>query len=272
MADLGSKVLLERESLMKGFSLAECDIHIDFAALDQNFVEVDVEKVKGDSRPRIRALNAQQKKALAELLRGLPPESRIREMTGPLFRLIGSLPPVTDSDIRGHVQRVLETMQLEEMDDCTSRPHAFAERIREKIRALMTGFAKEGFQRGLRRNRIVLQPSFRLPPSIFPAETANPYANRLYEEENRINGLEGDLIRLVSNLPNLVFWRGSGERGHGFRINGAINHCPDFILLLKSGAVVMVEAKGTIATTPSPPKNLILAAHGPAGSGPDFSM
>ena len=196
LADLGGEVLLERENLMKGFSLAKCDIHIDFAALDQNLVEVDVEEVKGGSRPRIRALNVQQEKALADLIRGLPPESRIREMTGRLFQLIGSLPPVTDPDIRGYVRRVLETMQPEEMDDCISRPHAFAKRIREKIRALMTGFAKEEFQRGLRRNKIVLKPSFRLPPSISPAETANPYANRLYEEENRINGLEDELIRL----------------------------------------------------------------------------
>ena len=51
------------------------------------------------------------------------------------------------------------------------------------------------------------------------------------------------MINEIANLPNIAFWTRNPER-KGFRINGFINHYPDFIIQTKSGKTLVVETKG----------------------------
>lgn len=46
------------------------------------------------------------------------------------------------------------------------------------------------------------------------------------------------------NLDNIVWWHRNLSRGKGFRINGFLNHYPDFIVKTKAGKVVVIETKG----------------------------
>ena len=45
-------------------------------------------------------------------------------------------------------------------------------------------------------------------------------------------------------MDNVVFWHRNPDRTNGFGINGFINHYPDFIVVLKSGRIVLLETKG----------------------------
>ena len=53
-----------------------------------------------------------------------------------------------------------------------------------------------------------------------------------------------EVINAVSALDSVRFWHRNPERGVGFYINGYINHYPDFIVRLKSGKTILIEAKG----------------------------
>ena len=58
-----------------------------------------------------------------------------------------------------------------------------------------------------------------------------------------MNGFEGKVINELANLDNIVFWHKIIEK-KGFRLNGFLNHYPDFLLLTKSGKILLVESKG----------------------------
>ena len=58
-----------------------------------------------------------------------------------------------------------------------------------------------------------------------------------------MNGFEGKVINELANLENIVFWHKIIEK-RGFRLNGFLNHYPDFVLLTKSGKILLVESKG----------------------------
>ena len=44
-------------------------------------------------------------------------------------------------------------------------------------------------------------------------------------------------------MANIAFWTRNIER-KGFRINGFINHYPDFIIRARSGKIILLETKG----------------------------
>lgn len=59
-----------------------------------------------------------------------------------------------------------------------------------------------------------------------------------------MGGFEGRMINDIANLDSIQWWHRNLSRGKGFRINGFLNHYPDFILKMKSGKIVVLEAKG----------------------------
>ena len=58
-----------------------------------------------------------------------------------------------------------------------------------------------------------------------------------------MNGFEERVINEIGNMTNISFWTRNIER-KGFRINGFINHYPDFIIQTKSGKTILLETKG----------------------------
>ncbi len=58
-----------------------------------------------------------------------------------------------------------------------------------------------------------------------------------------MNGFEVRVINEIGNMTNIAFWTRNIER-RGFRINGFVNHYPDFIIQTKSGKTILLETKG----------------------------
>ena len=48
---------------------------------------------------------------------------------------------------------------------------------------------------------------------------------------------------MIAGCDGVLWWHRIIEK-KGFHINGFINHYPDFIVMMKSGKIVLVEAKG----------------------------
>ncbi len=58
-----------------------------------------------------------------------------------------------------------------------------------------------------------------------------------------MNELEERVIRGVASLDNVRWWHRNRER-KDFCINGFIHHYPDFLVMMKSGVLLLVETKG----------------------------
>jgi len=58
-----------------------------------------------------------------------------------------------------------------------------------------------------------------------------------------MNGFEEKVINEIANLSNVIFWTKNIERKQ-FKINGFLNHYPDFIIQTKNNKTILLETKG----------------------------
>ena len=95
-------------------------------------------------------------------------------------------------------------------------------------------------------NKIVCRAdgAYSFPKVITPSVSFDSLDKSLYTAEcSDLNNFEFALIGNIVSLENVLWWHRVIDR-HGFRLNGFINHYPDFIVKTKSGNIILVEAKG----------------------------
>lgn len=93
-------------------------------------------------------------------------------------------------------------------------------------------------------DKVKLQPSFSLPEAIIPSANAPALPKSLYTVEASMGQFEARVLDSIANLESVRWWHRNLSRGKGFRINGFINHYPDFLIQMKSGRLVVLETKG----------------------------
>lgn len=239
-----NEVLLENDELLKDFRLSQADAAIDFEAVDSETYFVDLEKVGGeDYKPTFRKMSAQQIAVLNQKILSLPPQSKIEAVNQRFCKLIGNMYPIADKEVKFYVNRILEQMDSEQLKDCLERDFIYASKIKRKINELSTVHKERKFSDYLDVDRIIIKPGYELPATITPTANAPAIQKSLYVNETAMNGFEGKVINELANLENIVFWHKIIEK-KGFRLNGFLNHYPDFLLLTKSGKILLVESKG----------------------------
>jgi type III restriction enzyme len=137
----------------------------------------------------------------------------------------------------------LEDFTDEQFADFYNQKYTYTDKIKLKIRMLSDVFAEQKFKDFLDTDKVFVKPAYTLPDSISPGETSKNITKSLYEKEGSMNGYEERVINEIGNMPNIAFWTRNIER-RGFRINGFINHYPDFIIQTKSGKIILLETKG----------------------------
>ena len=157
--------------------------------------------------------------------------------------IIGNMYPIPDTEIVKYITRVLEDFKDEQFSDFYNQKYTYTEKIKQKIKTLSEQFAEKKFKDLLDTDKVFIKPSFTLPESISPGDTAKDITKSLYEKEGSMNGFEERVINEIGNMTNIAFWTRNIER-KGFRINGFVNHYPDFIIQTKSGKTVLLETKG----------------------------
>lgn len=238
---------LAKENLLTDFVLANLDATVNFSAIDSDVYAVDAEDIgKGESAPAFKVVKKAEKEKLNHIIKSQPPSGQITSIVACLFSLIGknTFYPIEDNDIKKYLTRIVEAMSAEQREDCLERDFAYAKAIKDKIQGLASEFAAKELDRWLATQKVKMRPSFALPATIAPSENAPAITKSLYITERGMNGLEAAVIRGVAQLENVLWWHCNLERGKGFRINGFINHYPDFIVLTASKNIVLIETKG----------------------------
>jgi type III restriction enzyme len=235
---------LEKENLLNGFALSKADTNIAFESISTELYQVDLDETKKEHTPSFLKLDGNIKEnILAYILDPARKESRVKNFTSRIMDMIGNMYPIPDKEIEKYIVRILEDFKDEQFVDLANNEYSYKDKIKDKIRFLSENFAEKKFRDLLDTDKVFIKPSFKLPNTISPGETSKDITKSLYEKEGKINGFEERVINEIGNMPNIAFWTRNIER-RGFRINGFINHYPDFIIQTKSGKTILLETKG----------------------------
>jgi type III restriction enzyme len=237
--------LFEREELLKEFRLSQGDATISFEDVETEVYRVDLERL-GDENyaPRAFKLAARERAQFTNYLLSLSRDSQEMNLVSRLAELIGNMYPITDPEVKSYIRRVVTGMSAEQLRDCVERDVAYVRKIKQKITTLANAHALKTFSDMLDVDRITIQPSFALRESITPSANASAVPKSLYVQESAMGYFEARVINDVANLDSVRWWHRNLSRGKGFRINGFLNHYPDFIVKTKAGRIIALETKG----------------------------
>lgn len=235
---------LEKENLLDGFALSKQDTNIAFDSITSELYKVDLDETKKEHTPTFVRLDGEIKQSvMTYILNPSRKESRVINFTKRIMSIIGNMYPIPDREIEKYIKRILEDFGDEQFGDLANNEYTYTDKIKLKIKSLSEVFAEQKFKDFLDTDKVFIKPSFTLPKSISPGETSKNITKSLYEREGSMNGYEERVINEIGNMGNIAFWTRNIER-KGFRINGFINHYPDFIIQTKSGKTVILETKG----------------------------
>ena len=238
------EVLLDKENLLKGFALSKADTNIGFDSITSELYKVDLDETKKEHTPTFVRLDGDVKESvMAYILDPARKDSRVKNFTKRLMELIGNMFPIDDKEIERYINRILEDFKDEQFNDLAANEYTYKDKIKFKIIALSEQFAEKKFKDFLDTDKVFIKSSFTLPTSIAPGDTAKDITKSLYEKEGSMNGFEERVINEIGNMTNIAFWTRNIER-KGFKINGFVNHYPDFIIQSKSGKTILLETKG----------------------------
>lgn len=235
--------LLEPENLSEGFSLTGQDAQVRFELATGEMYRVDVEE-NGEAVPKYKRASSELSEYIRSRLAQLPPEQKIQSCTNMLCAQINRNNRYAAAEIKSYVGRIVGSMTEDELAAMETAIPTYAAKIQEKIKGLEEAYRESQFARWLDAGKIVCRDSYALPPVITPADTTDAIPKSLYEaEKDDMNGGEHELIDAVVSLANVKWWHRIIER-KGFRLNGYMNHYPDFMVMTNSGKLVLIEYKG----------------------------
>lgn len=235
--------LLEPENLSKGFSLSGQKANISFELSTGEMYQVDLQE-QGESVPKYIRVSKKDSDYLREYLARLPQEKKVKTCIDRICNIINKNNRYAAAEISDYIRRIVSNMTEDEMNAMETSLPVYAKKILDKIEQLESVYREEQFYRWVDSGKIVCQENYCFPTIITPSDTIDSIPHSLYvAEKNDMNNFERQLLDIIASQENVLWWHRDIER-KGFRINGFINHYPDFIVKTKSGNTILIEAKG----------------------------
>ena len=235
--------LLEREHLSEGFTLANQDSKINFDMSAGKMYTVDVDD---DSIPKYKRATASQYKWMQDSLARTASEKVVERCIIDICGIINRNDRLISTDVNDYVRRIVSNMTEEQVNALQTDRFMYAERIKEKIADLEEAYREEQFYKWLEVEKLYTREAYTFQPVITPLDTIDSVPHSLYTaEKNDMNGFERDVLDMIASLPNIRWWhRIIDSNKKEFRVNGFINHYPDFVVKFQSGRVALIETKG----------------------------
>lgn len=239
----GSYTLLTPENLSDGFSLNGLDAQVSFELATGEMYQVDIQD-QGEAVPKYRRANQQESKYLRDFIATFPEEKKIAFCTDEICRRIDTSDRLTMEEIKQYVGRIISGMTQDELTAMETAVPIYAKKIQDKIQDLEEQYREKQFYKMLDSGTISCRPGYLLPDIITPANATDSIPKSLYEaERNDMNHLELEVLDTIVGLENVLWWHRIIDR-KGFRVNGFINHYPDFMVMTKKGILTLIEVKG----------------------------
>ena len=207
---------------------------------------MDIETTNEGSVVKKSLLSRNDDEEFKRLLSLVPEESIINHCRS---RLIGELNNrfdcIDQASIGRYVDRIIASLTTEdEIVALKNNIMTISLRIKNHINDLLAEYRYNNFKQQLVSNIISIEESIELPLSIILPNSTSNYLRTLYEEEDsRLDSYEEKFADKISSLDNVKWWHRNIDRT-GFKLNGFVNHYPDFIVATNSGVIILVETKG----------------------------
>ena len=234
--------LLEKENLEKGFTLKDKDAHVDFTAINAEMARVDVDEDK-DRTPRAWRLSGGDSEFFREWFNAQPSEVRLSTCKGAIRKLISKRNSVNDKELGDYIDRVLSTMSEDQISEMEQSYYPYAKQIDKKVDILLSQHRSKVFETWRLQGKVLCRPSYALPAEISPSKYTAMIPRSLYAAEEYVNDYEFKVIWALSELPNVKWWHRNISK-RGFELNGPLPAYPDFVVMLNSGRILLVETKG----------------------------
>ena len=261
------EVLLTQAHLLEGFTLKGADSRIDFASIDFDMYKLDVMKGGGVSTQKLMGRDSAY---IKQYFSGRSPESKVRICKGIMHEYLNKDDAVSSSELEAYIDRIVGDMTGDELATLEKYPTVYAKKIRDKIDSLEREYCTVRFGEESERAAIVCKPSWKLAETISPADVLdNPVAKSLYENEERVNGFELEMMMALSGLDNIVWWHRNVSRRE-FAINGLTNHYPDFMAFTAKERLLLIETKGDHLNNPETRAKLRMGRQWQNSTGDEF--
>lgn len=237
--------LLEKENLSEGFSLNKIPADIKFNLATGEMYEIDV-ATQGEAIPKYRRASKSESEQIRDYLRQISSEHRIKACADSLAAQINKNNRYATEEVQAYVTRVISEMDKDALNAMESSIPFYASKIRDKIEEYEASYRQRKFYDLIEMNKIICKAdgAYSFPKVITPSVSFDSLDKSLYTAEcDDLNNFEFKLINNIAPLENVLWWHRVIDR-RGFRLNGFINHYPDFIVKTTSGNIVLVEAKG----------------------------
>jgi len=236
---------LSRENLLKDFPLSKGNTEINFNDISSDLYKVDLEKRSdADYTPAFMKLDKAISPEFLKYILSAPKERQVKEITVRIVEMIGNMWPISDDELFKYIKRVIEDLSPEQIADLMNREYTYKDRIKDKINLLASEYAEKRFNDYIEIDKIKIKESYIIPEIQFPGDTYDSgIVKSLYGKEFRMNDFEKRAINDIANLESVILWTKNPEK-KGLCINGFINHYPDFIVITKSGKILIIETKG----------------------------
>ena len=214
---------------------------MDFTDVRAEMVRVDVED---DPTPRAWKLSNAESAYFQEWFNAQPSEVRLSTCKGIVRKQLSKRNTVNHKELDDYIDRVFSTMTEDQISEMEQSPSLYAKQIEKKVDYLLAEHRCKIFDLWRPQGKIVCLPSYALPVEISPTKTTTHIPKPLYTAEDDMNRYESRVIWALSDLPNVKWWHRNIVSKGGFEINGPVSAYPDFIVMLESGKILMVETKG----------------------------
>lgn len=235
--------LLEPEALSEGFSLAGQNAEINFELDSSQIYKFDVED-EGEAVPKYKKLKQDSSEYIKNFISRYPEEKRVNICVDAICHQLNRNNRIASAHILEYVKRIVGAMDKDGVATMQSNVPTYAHKIGKKIETLEDDYREEQFFKWLDSGKVICREAYVFPEVITPAQAIDVVPYSLYEsEKNDMNQFERHVLDMIVSLNNVWWWHRVIDR-KGFRLNGFINHYPDFIVMTKKGNVVLVESKG----------------------------
>ncbi len=249
--DVEKEVKLDYENLLTNFDLKNQSIAIYFDSIAIDLYEVDIEQSEISEKNQSRFVRSKATEYMQELyLKAFSQqtnEGKVKTLTANLIKYMGNVPPFEDVDLKNYVRRIVESRNIEELENINSKQDEYAQKIKKHIQILAIEYAEKKFYELIDKDKIYLKPNFALPTHTTNKENT-AIKKCLFEKAPTMTTLESQFISDIASLENVVFWHKFTNRGkEGFCINACFtNHYPDFLIVTKNNKYILAETKGDV--------------------------
>lgn len=238
-------ILLTKEKLNKDFKLLNENYKVKLVDSQSGVTSIDLtDSGDGQYTPKRTPVNKAVLNSLRQTFAVFSDDMKRRELTKAIVDNLhyNSIP---HQDLMIYVSRVLGEYNGEQLSDFYMAIKNTAKAFKIKIDDALELHRLSNLKKWLASRYVQMNCHYQFPHEQTVARVWQSVDRSLYIAEEKPSDFEERIINKIAQEDNVLFWHRNPEsRKSTLTLNGFISHQPDFVVVLKSGDVMLLETKG----------------------------